>query len=160
MKKTYFYLWAMMMVAMLCIGFTSCGDDDDDDDGPVTGTGLVGTWQFTTVENHYYNGDVETIDYTPYEGIYELYMQFNANGKGTTYEKEGDKKWYIWGPYPYTFDGKTISGMGEGGLDTEVLSLTDSELVIKATEDLDDEDVEYMIQTYKRVSNDKVKDAK
>jgi len=50
-KKGYLHLLAIMMVAILSIGFVSCGSDDDDDDGSVaSGNELVdklqGTWQF------------------------------------------------------------------------------------------------------------------
>lgn len=40
MKKNLFRLMALMMVAMLTIGFTSCSKDDDDDDS----ASIVGTW--------------------------------------------------------------------------------------------------------------------
>lgn len=50
MKKNYLLsLLAMIMVAMLSVGFASCGSDDDDDE--ITGGSelvdkLQGTWQF------------------------------------------------------------------------------------------------------------------
>ena len=40
MKKNLFRLMALMMVAMLTIGFTSCSKDDDDDNS----ASIVGTW--------------------------------------------------------------------------------------------------------------------
>ena len=49
-KKNYLLsLMAMIMVAMLSVGFASCGSDDDDDE--ITGGSelvdkLQGTWQF------------------------------------------------------------------------------------------------------------------
>lgn len=48
-KSSYLHLMAIMMVAMLSVGFVSCGSDDDDDD--ITGGSelvdkLQGTWQF------------------------------------------------------------------------------------------------------------------
>ena len=47
-KRSYLYLLAIMMVAVLSVGFVSCGNDDDDD---ITGGSelvdkLQGTWQF------------------------------------------------------------------------------------------------------------------
>ena len=50
-KKNYLLsLLATMMVAMLSLGFTSCGSDDDDDDNATGVAGietLYGTWQQT-----------------------------------------------------------------------------------------------------------------
>lgn len=48
-KKNYLHLLTIMMVAMLCASFVSCGSDDDDDE--ITGGSelvdkLQGTWQF------------------------------------------------------------------------------------------------------------------
>lgn len=49
MKKSYLHLLAIIMVAMLSIGFVSCSSDDDDDES-AGGSELVdklqGTWQF------------------------------------------------------------------------------------------------------------------
>lgn len=48
-KKNYLHLLAIMMVAMLSVGFVSCGSDDDDDDisgGSELVDKLQGTWQF------------------------------------------------------------------------------------------------------------------
>lgn len=52
MKKKDF-LWSLLtfvMLAMLSVGVTSCGDDNDDDDEIMSGSELVdklqGTWQF------------------------------------------------------------------------------------------------------------------
>lgn len=147
----------MMLVAALCLGFTSCSDDDDDDN-VVTGEGIVGTWQLTNVENHYYSGEVETFDFLPYENTYALFMKYNSNGTGTTYENEEGEWWS--GDFHYTFDGNTIVGTDEDGTTTlEVLSLTKTTMVIKG-KDTDDNGVDYMIQTFKRVSDDKVKNAK
>lgn len=44
-KKNYLHLLAFAMVAMLCVGFTSCGGDDDDEDGGISKKALVGTWE-------------------------------------------------------------------------------------------------------------------
>lgn len=48
-EKSFLHLLAIMMVAMLSVGFVSCGDDDDDD-VDIAGSELIdklqGTWQF------------------------------------------------------------------------------------------------------------------
>ena len=38
MKKIYFRLFATTMMALMCVGFTSCGGDDDDENGIVNQT--------------------------------------------------------------------------------------------------------------------------
>lgn len=45
-KKSYLHLVAIMMVAMLSVGFVSCGDDDDITSGSELVDNLQGTWQF------------------------------------------------------------------------------------------------------------------
>lgn len=161
MKKKSFYLWAMMLVAVLCVGFTSCdNDDDDDDEDVVTGEGIVGTWQFISVDNHFYDGHVETENFEPYESIFSQFIKFNANGTGTFYEYEGGYGWDVDG-FRYTYDAENqlIITDEDGTQALEVRSLTDKNLVIKF-KDTDDNDVDYQVQTYKRVSEDKVKNAK
>lgn len=46
-KKNLFPICAIMMIALVSIGFVSCSDDDDD------GNPIVGSWSCT---NHYYGG--------------------------------------------------------------------------------------------------------
>ena len=51
MKKNRFYLWAMMVIAVLCIGFTSCGDDDEDDNnGRTSLKAMAGYWNISTLK--------------------------------------------------------------------------------------------------------------
>lgn len=47
MKKNLFYLMTVLMMAVVCVGFASCGDDDDDDSSSQTSGPLVGTWENT-----------------------------------------------------------------------------------------------------------------
>lgn len=48
-KKNYLHLLAIIMVALLSVGFVSCGSDDDDDipGGSELVDKLQGTWQFS-----------------------------------------------------------------------------------------------------------------
>ena len=66
MKKFQFGVFAMMIMALVCVGFTSCGSSDDDDNGGGGShdSNLVGTWYNTTSQ------DKTTIAY-----------RFDANGK-------------------------------------------------------------------------------
>ena len=49
-KKSYLHLLAIMMVAMMSIGFASCSSDDDDENGGASSSELInklqGTWDF------------------------------------------------------------------------------------------------------------------
>ena len=162
MKKNKFYLLAMMLMAMLCISFVSCDKEDlqieGDDDEEITGEGLVGTWKFVSVVNYYKDESrkPEKVDYTQYDSLYKLFYKFNENGTGKLYEWEKGDGWYV-DPFNYTFDGKKIiAPENEGDTEIDVVKLTSTELIIKADEDLDDEDVAYMEQTYKRVSESAV----
>ena len=70
-KKSLWSLPTILMVAMLSIGFVSCGDDEDDDiiDSGITSNSLIGTW---------------SRNYTTADGINatEVYT-FSKNGSGT-----------------------------------------------------------------------------
>lgn len=73
MKKISLYLFSTLLVAMLSVGFTSCGDDDDDDDGSGGGgsSSLSGWWMSESYDGwggykwchalHFINGSV--VDY-------------------------------------------------------------------------------------------------
>lgn len=69
-KKNLWSLLAIMMVAMLSLSLSSCGDDDDDEGGG--GNPLVGTW---SCSSHY-------IDRVSFEGGTDTFT-FKSNG---TYE--------------------------------------------------------------------------
>ena len=47
MKKNFMYLMTMMMVAMLSVGFASCGSDDDDGGSSSYDKLIVGAWKQT-----------------------------------------------------------------------------------------------------------------
>ena len=68
-KKCFWSLLTLMLVAMVSLSLSSCGDDDDDDGG---GNPLVGTW---SCSSHY-------IDRVSYDGGTDTYT-FKSNG---TYE--------------------------------------------------------------------------
>lgn len=53
MKKVLFGLMSIMMMAVVCVGFTACGSDDDDDNGGGA-NGLVGTWRLVSEVKTYY----------------------------------------------------------------------------------------------------------
>ena len=77
-------LWsilAVLTVAMLSVGFASCGDDDDEPSGSVVGTwtGTNGTWNFTYVFNSNGTGSA---DGTSKRGSKHIWT-FTWSGKST-----------------------------------------------------------------------------
>lgn len=87
MKKNGFYLFAMMMAVVLCVGFTSC-DDEDSGYGP-----LIGTWHH--VADAKYKGGTSNTEYYEYDEVEKgSYRQFKPNGKGARYTyNETTGKW-------------------------------------------------------------------
>lgn len=47
-KKNYLHLTTIMIVAMLCVVFASCGSDDDEMEGGKVDSPLIGTWEHGT----------------------------------------------------------------------------------------------------------------
>ena len=60
--KKYYYLLMVMFLAVLSVGFASCGDDEDE----PKNSSIVGTWQIKAVDDF---------------GTYESLIQFTKNGK-------------------------------------------------------------------------------
>lgn len=64
-KKYLLHLMTILMVAMLSVGFTSCGSDDDDDDSSLS---LVGTkWTVTYLSTKYIVEFTSNTDVISYE---------------------------------------------------------------------------------------------
>ena len=97
------YLWsvlAILMVALMSVGLSSCGDDDGGDSVP---TNLVGTWRGTN-------------------GTWEFSFTFNSNKtcSGSAFSKRGSQ--YRW-EYTYTCSGNKVRCKGVSvyaGFDGEV----------------------------------------
>lgn len=124
MKKNFYYLFAMMMAVVLCVGFTSCGSDDDEG-GSGNSNPLVGTWQ--QVSDEIYNGDDVHVSYPS-----NTYKHFNADGTGFLYSKGDD--WYVF-RFSYKKEGNVYLYMlyDDGTPVPEyfkVISCTETELVI------------------------------
>lgn len=75
MKKNLLNWMTILMVAIVSVGFVSCGDDDDEDEKKIDEVTIIGTWRLD------------------YSSGYEL-LTFNSNGKGTLseYNYEGKKE--------------------------------------------------------------------
>lgn len=151
MKKKSFYLFAMMMVVALCVGFTSCGDDDDDD-GPGSGSAsaLVGTWQHLGREIHYSDGTVYFSD-AEKELDAIIYIHFNADWTGAMYIHEYWKDSWSKDLLKYQLDGKKLTFQWlSDEFSSEIVSLSKSELKLR---EADDDDSYYSILTLKKVAD-------
>ena len=83
-KSILLSMLAVIMVAMLSVGFAACGSDDDD-----SGSGVVGTWS---------GGD----------GKHYLTITFNSGGSGTIVSRYNDSYSGIetkTGSFTYTMEG-------------------------------------------------------
>lgn len=148
MKKNWFSLFATMMAVVMCVGFTSCGDDDDEGGSvDVTVANLVGTWQLQSEEEYDEDGDLEEKG-SPSEPIY---VHFNADNTGCEYERDEDDWWT--NPFTYTLNGNTLT-YGKGS--NEIVTLTTSQLVLKYTYSYGG----WCIERYKKVSDSVIAGAK
>lgn len=86
-KSFFFSLLTMIMVAMLSVGFSSCGNDDDQDeeesgvnnggdnnDSDIRNADVVGTWMFELYDD----------DHATFEIVK---LEFKANKTGTYFHK-------------------------------------------------------------------------
>ncbi len=111
--KNLFKLLTFLLVALMSVSLTSCGDDDDDEDGPSGSNGkLVGLWEPCSMTMEY-QGESETIELQQ-ELIYELgRVQFNADGTAVSYEYNyNTESWYaddVEDVTTWAFDGSTLT---------------------------------------------------
>ena len=114
-KRNYLFLLAILMVAMLSVGFVSCGSDSDDERSSVVGTwtGRDGYHRLTVTFN---NGGTGTLKSTwddsksgskTYSVDFKYVMESNTEGK-ITYE-ELDSYGYETVILYFVVDGKTMT---------------------------------------------------
>lgn len=158
-KKSFYYLFIMLMIAVVSAGFVSCSNDDDKGDGPDVGdnsgndgsggngdtyTGIVGTWQLVYAEDHHNDGEVVYRSDEDFD--VQTYIHFNADGTCKLYQHIGTDKWDTYS-YTYEFDGNTLVF---DNANFEVLSFTESEIMYKSYYS---NNSSYSIVTYKRVDD-------
>ena len=87
MKKYLLSAMSIMMMALVCVGFSACGDDDNDGgSGSGSDSGLVGVWKrvYKKTTSYQKNNDGQWVRVgEPEEKTYEWKdgFQFFANGK-------------------------------------------------------------------------------
>ena len=134
MKKNIYYLFAMMMVAMLSVGFASCGGDDEAGGTPGGGGGqpptgkskIIGCWQSVSFVEYDKSGKpVSTIQ----SG--EVYMRF-GNDTGAFYDYY-DGQWHAFDSFTYYIKDKSLNMVfGDDDIEVyEIVTLNDDKLVLK-----------------------------
>ncbi|MBR4387916.1 MAG: hypothetical protein IKT00_01910 [Prevotella sp.] len=101
-KKNLLHLMTIMMVAMLSVGFTSCGSDDDEENSSYS---IVGLWEETA---YWKDGQWKSSSVLNYvfdfkkDNTYILYLDARNYKEGKTYQTG-----------TYTFDGNYIALDGD-----------------------------------------------
>lgn len=112
--KKYLLCWmTILMVAIVSIGFVSCGDDDDDK--KVENVSIVGTWSLNFSPNDY------------------CLLTFYQNGT-VKYQEYDNGKWQEDDTYNYTYSNGILSltySNGRKRETIEVISLSETKLVLK-----------------------------
>jgi hypothetical protein len=119
MKKTLLGLMTIVMMAVVCVGFSACGSDDDDNGGGSS-SGLTGVWKRTYKYEINYTKDAsgqwvkssekeKTYDDSDgSEGILfesgdKAKLLYNVKGDGT-YQVEEEFKYKVEGGYLYMLE--------------------------------------------------------
>lgn len=167
MKKNSYYLLIMLMMAIVSVGFVSCGSDDDDNNGGgAGGTGtlsgsIVGTWKIVKTAGYDANGKLygETVEK---DLPYYMFYQFQENGVCAYFEyyldpedywEDGNGQKHAWDiDYGrYTYSGNVLIVDGER---MEVLNLTSTELKVKFKSE--NSNYSYDVVTMRRASDSDV----
>lgn len=151
MKRKFYYLFPMLLMAAMSVGFISCGSDDDEpagknpsggDDSPVeiSVANLIGTWQLTRTEEYDKDGTLEEAG----SSEEPIYLHFSADGTATEYERDGNSWWVD--SFTYTLSGKYLDYSKDRN---EIVTLTKNQLVLKHTYSYGG----WCIERHKRVSD-------
>ena len=98
--KKYSYLLMVMLMALVSVGFASCGNDDDE----PKGSDIVGTWQLKDSDGVILlqftkDGKYNEVDIVSDEGVDDLYIYHG------TYTLSGNKLTIT---YVYAYESETV----------------------------------------------------
>lgn len=113
--KTLRLIGTTLLMVVLCLNFTACGDDDDDDPSNP----LVGVWQND-------------------EGHEHLRLTFNANGTGEEYLFYDDDSESYRHQFTYTYDSATstlVITYEDGGIAIETVTINGNIMITAHTDD-------------------------
>ena len=110
--KTLRLIGTTLLMVVLCLNFTACGDDDEENS-------IVGTWKSEVADSYGY-----TVAFT-----------FNSDGSGI-WEEFKDNKPQDSEAFTYTVKGDKVTFTWEDGeVYTSTFSISDNRLTIKDNED-------------------------
>ena len=127
MKKNF--LWSMLsfvMVAMLSVGFVSCGDDDDDTKTEeVTSASILGSWSYTEIrsDTHYIS---ETYTFNE-DGTYIVLWEEGTSSETYSGEESGT---YVFDVANMTVTFTTLVGEKLGTHSPETVVLENNQLTL------------------------------
>ncbi len=106
--KTKNYFSLILLLFVVCVGFTSCSDDDNDDPQTSVSQIIIGEWDSEFLGRMSYD-EVEELDLNDKTiSKHYMYFTFNSNGRGYDIYYNGDRSdwdWEIIEDVLYTSDG-------------------------------------------------------
>lgn len=147
MKKFQFSVFAMMIMALVCVGFASCGDDDDSGNDGNSGGTIVGTWYFASSQNIMEDGERMPDEF--YTANSDDYQELVFKNDNTFEEWDADKG--SWGKRvtgTYSLSGNKLTITAQGGVVIEEIKwISNDEFMM-----VDKEEDYYSEDHYKRGS--------
>lgn len=134
-----FRLFAALMMAVVCVGLSSCSKDDDEKIG--SSDDLVGKWELTWTKGWELNSDGTKDEWD--EADDGEFLIFKNDGTG--YVTSGESGATIY-PYTWKFENNNFSWNYISSGTTKIIKLNSESLVLEITRDSQE------INTYKRVS--------
>ena len=139
MKKFQFSVFAMMVMAMVCVGFASCGSDGEDNDNG--GRTIVGTWYFASSQNIVEDGEKMPDEF--YTANSDDYQELVFKDDNTYEEWDADKgSWgkKVTGTYSLSGNKLTVTTRS-GAVIEEIKWISNDEfMMIDKEEDYSSED--------------------
>lgn len=86
-----FRILATLMMAVVCVGLSSCSKDDDEKTPEINQANLIGKWQSTWERVHEIQNGKEVVTFD--EANTNRFWEFKADGTCT---QDGDSKLYKW----------------------------------------------------------------
>lgn len=123
MKKNLWSLLTLMMVAMVSVGFASCGSNDDEEGG---GSGVSGLY-------YYENGGGRTAYYFVNSNTVEIYGAMSQDRNDTWLGNKGTsfplrKGWYYWEGNKHTYSYHIVGDVVFIGMD-RVMTISGNTLI-------------------------------
>lgn len=136
-KKYLLHLLTITMIAMLSLGFASCGGDDDDEPINVKSY-ILGTWR-TFKAVGYAQGESVTLQISKTGEYSEAYIEMTFKSDGTVVgsrweqDSNGVSRW-VTEEANYTVNGNIVNIMSDGETASLVFDASDKTLCIRGAQ--------------------------